>query len=292
MHILAEVITNLNRNKVLTITSIFTVIILLVLVGVFGMFLLTLSYNSEYMDSMLEIRVFIEPDADQYREGIVGEALRDDGRVAGITFTSKEQAFEEALELYDTDTIEKLGPGFLPSSYTVKIKDSTDAEAFAAFAEGLPDVYRVDFHQGSFDFAVSITHWINLVAGILAVLLGILALFLISNTIRLTLSNRSDEVMIMKFIGATEGRIKTPFILEGISIGFFGAAISSIAVSMVYNRLYEWFNADGSGEMFLEGIRLIPVKESILMFFIVFFGLGTLLGMFGSMMAIRKHLKV
>lgn len=292
MYMFTEVITNLNRNRVLTITSIFTVFIMLILVGVFGMFLLTISYNSEYMDSMLEIRIFIDPGADQYRTGLIGEAIKEDGRINYLSFTSKEQAYEEAKLLYESDTIEKLGPDFLPASYTVRLQDNINADEFSDYVKGLPDVYRVDYHESSFDFALSISHWINIVSGVLAVLLGILSLFLISNTIRLTMSSRADEVMIMKFIGATEGRIKTPFIMEGVTIGFLGALIASILVSLVYNRIYEWFAIEGSAEVFLSGIRLIPVKESALMLILTFFGLGIMLGMFGSMMAIRKHLKV
>ncbi|MFO7612846.1 MAG: permease-like cell division protein FtsX [Clostridia bacterium] len=292
MHIIGEAITNLNKNRVLTITSIFTVFIMLILVGVFGVFLLTISYNSEYMDNMLEIRIFIDPGADEYRENRIKEVLLKDDRIDYLAFESKEQAFEKAKEIYDEEIIEGLGPDFLPASYTVRLREEVDSDKFVKFAEGIPDVYRVDYHAGSFDFAISLTNWINLVSGILAILLGVLSLFLISNTIRLTMASRSEEVIIMKFIGATESRIKLPFLIEGITIGFLGAVISSIVVGLVYNRGHEWFYSMGVDEAFLSGISLVPVRETVLMIVIVFFGLGIMLGMFGSMMAIRKNLKV
>ncbi|MBN2557778.1 MAG: ABC transporter permease [Clostridia bacterium] len=292
MHIIGEVITNLNKNRVLTITSIFTVFIMLMLVGVFGIFLLNISYNSEYMDNMLEIRIFIDPNADEYRENRVREALLSDNRIDYLAFQSKEQAFEDAKEIYDKEVIEGLGPDFLPASYTVRLREEVDADKFVAFAEGIPDVYQVDYHAGSFEFAVSLANWVNLVSGILAMLLGVLSLFLISNTIRLTMASRSAEVIIMKFIGATESRIKLPFLIEGITIGFLGAAISSVVVGLVYNRIHDWFYSLGVDEVFLSGLSLVPVRETVLLVIIVFFGLGIMLGMFGSMMAIRKNLKV
>lgn|GEM_PF-588906 len=292
MHIIGEVITNLFKNRVLTLTSIFSIVVMLILVGVFGVFLLTLSYNSEYMDDMLEIRIFIDPEADDYRVSAVEEALLDDGRIEYIAYISKEQAFENVKELYPEEILEGLGSDFLPASFTVRLREDTDAGNFVAFAENLNDVYRVDYHSRSFDFASNLSNWVNIVAGSLSILLGLLSLFLVSNTIKLTMAGRSDEVIIMKFIGATESRIKMPFIMEGITIGFIGALIASLIMSYGYNRFFNWFGTEGSGEIFLSGLRLVPVKESVLMIYLVFFGISIVLGILASQMAIRRHLKV
>ncbi len=292
MHIIGEVITNLFKNRVLTLTSIFSIILMLILAGVFGVFLLTLSYNSEYMDDMLEIRIFIDPTADDYRITTVEETLVEDGRLEYILYISKEQAFENVKKIYDEEILEGLGPDFLPASFTVRLKDDVDSAKFVAFVENLSDVYRVDYHQRSFDFASNLSNWVNIVAGSLSILLGILSLFLVSNTIRLTMAGRSDEVIIMKFIGATESRIKMPFIMEGVTIGFIGALIASLVMSYGYTRFYNWFGTEGSGEVFLSGLRLVPVRESILLIYLAFFGISIVLGILASQMAIRKHLKV
>lgn len=293
MHILGEVITNLNRNRVLTLTSIFTVFFMLILVGVFGVFLLNISYNSEYMDSMLEIRIFIEPDADEYRINNVKQALIDDGRISYLEFTSKEQAYEDAKVIFeDSKILEDLGGDFLPASYTVRLKSNADVKSFVGFAKTIPDAYRVEYHSGSFEFAISLTRWINIVSGILALLLGFLALFLISNTVRLAMASRTEEVGIMKYIGATEGRIKLPFIIEGTVIGFFGAMGAALLISYLYNRIFEWFVSKGTEELFLAGLKLVSVKYTVLLIFLVFFGLGIMLGIFGSLLAIRKNLRV
>ena len=292
MYIFGEVITNLNRNRVLTITSIFTVFIMLLLVGVFGVFLLNISYNSEYMDNMLEIRIFMMPGIDEYREDSIKTSLISENSIVYLEYESNEEAFEKAKELYDSETLEALGAEILPSSYTVRLKDGKNVADFVAFAESLPDIYKVDYHSGSFDFAVSLTNWINLISGVLAILLGILSLFLISNTVRLAMASRNEEVIIMKYIGATEGRIKLPFILEGTVIGFVGATGASLLVSYLYVRLFNWFTEQGAEELFLSGLNLVSVKYTVLMVFLVFFGLGILLGIFGSLVAIRKKLRV
>jgi len=292
MHIFGEVITNLFKNRVLTLTSIFSIILMLILVGVFGVFLLTLSYNSEFMDDMLEIRIFIDPEADDYRVSKVEDALMEDGRINYIAFISKEQAFENVKKLYDEEILEGLGSDFLPASFTVRLREDSDPDSFVAFAENLDYVYRVDYHERSFDFAANLSGWVNIVAASLAVLLGILSLFLVSNTIRLTMASRSDEVVIMKFIGATESRIRRPFVIEGVVIGFIGALIASLGMGYAYTRFFNWFGTEGSGELFLSGMRLVPIRESILMIYLVFFGISIVLGILASQMAIRRHLKV
>lgn len=292
MHIIGEVITNLFKNRVLTVTSIFSIILMLLLVGVFGIFLLTLSYNSEYMDDMLEIRIFIDPEANDYRVSTVEDALVEDGRINYIAYISKEQAFENVKEIYNEEILDGLGPDFLPASFTVRLKKDTNADNFVAFAENINDVYRIDYHQRSFDFASNLSNWVNIGAGSLSVLLGLLSLLLVSNTIRLTMAGRSDEVIIMKYIGATESRIRRPFILEGLTIGFVGALLASLTMSFGYARFYDWFGAKGSSEVFLAKMRLVPIKESVLMIFLVYFGISIVLGIVASQMAIRKHLKV
>ncbi len=150
MYIFGEVITNLNRNRVLTITSIFTVFIMLLLVGVFGVFLLNISYNSEYMDNMLEIRIFMMPGIDEYREDSIKTSLISENSIVYLEYESNEEAFEKAKELYDSETLEALGAEILPSSYTVRLKDGKNVADFVAFAESLPDIYKVDYHSGSF----------------------------------------------------------------------------------------------------------------------------------------------
>ncbi len=292
MYILGEVITNLNKNRVLTITSIFTIFLMLLLVGVFGIFLMNISYNSEYMNDMLEIKIFIVPGADEYREERIWEALVEDDRIRHLEFESNEQAFEKAKEIYDEEMLASLGPEILPASYTVRLKDDAVLKDFVLFAEGLPDVYTVDYHTESFEFALSLSRWVNIVSGGLAILLGTLSLFLISNTVRLAMASRVDEVIIMKYIGATESRIRLPFMLEGVTIGFTGAILAVLLVSYIYNQIFNWFITKGTEEVFISGLRLIGVKETVLVVLFSFFTLGIMLGTFGSFIAIRKNLRV
>jgi len=293
LRIIKESFNNLNRNRTFTITSIFTVFLTLLLIGIFGVFLLNISYNTNALDSLLEVKIFVVPEADIYTINKLNETLHLDERVISVEYISKEAAFEATKELFDKDMIELgLGPDFLPASFVVTLRNYEDVEYFVEIMKQMPEVYKVKFHKDSFDFTASYSKWIKTITGILGSVLAILAIFLISNTIKLTLQSRNEEVVIMKFMGATEARIKVPFVIEGGLIGFIGAIIAFIVIGLIYSNIYSAFINTSSAEMFLTGIHLSPLKETLLFIFCGFMVLGVLLGVVGSLFAIRKHLKV
>lgn len=292
VHVFYEAVSNLTRNATLTITSIITVFLTLVLAGVFGLVILTISYNANNLADMMEIKVFIEPEADDLLVEQIGQQIASDNRVAEIVYISKQEAFQTAKEIVDESILQDMGYEFLPSSYVVKLHDYTYGEQFAAFVRGIPQVYRVIYHSESIQFTTSFTQWIRYLSGALSIFLAILTIFLVSNTIKLTVVSRREEVAIMKYIGATESRIKMPFITEGAIMGFIGAMIAVLTVSYGYSRLYYWFSMVGYEDVFFSGIHMIPVQQVIAITMFAFIVCGILLGTTGSLLAIRKHLKV
>lgn len=291
--IIKESFTNMSRNRVLTVTSIFTVFITLLIIGIFGLFLLNISYNASALDELLDVKIFLVPEADIYTINELNETLNLDLKISNVEYISKEQAFEATKELFDED-ISSLGLGsdFLPASFVITLKDYEQVDYVVDIYRQYPVVYKVAYHKESFDFASNYSKWIRNISGALGIVLAILAVLLISNTIRLTVHSRNEEVVIMKFIGATEGRIKTPFVIEGGLIGFFGAIISFIVTGFIYVRIYNAFMNYGNDELFLTGLKIAPLQETLLLVFVGFIVLGVTLGVTGSLFAIRKHLKV
>ncbi len=291
--IVKESFTNMSRNRVLTVTSIFTVFITLLIIGIFGLFLLNISYNATALDELLDVKIFLVPEADVYTINDLNETLNRDEKINKVEYISQEQAYEATKELFDDD-MESLGLGadFLPASFVITLKDYDQVDYVVDIYRQYPSVYKVTYHKESFDFTSNYSKWIKNISGVLGGILAILAVLLISNTIRLTLYSRKDEVIIMKFIGATEGRIKIPFIIEGGLIGFFGAIISFIVTGFVYVRVYNMFMNSSGDELFLTGLKIAPLQETLLMVFVGFIVLGVTLGVAGSLFAIRKHLRV
>ncbi len=291
--IVKESFTNMSRNRVLTITSIFTVFVTLLIIGIFGLFLLNISYNASALDELLDVKIFLIPEADVYTINALNETLNLDEKIISVEYISQEQAYEATKELFDDD-MESLGLGadFLPASFVITLKDYEQVDYVVEMYRQYPSIYKVTYHKESFDFTSNYSKWIRNISGALGVVLATLAVLLISNTIRLTVHSRNEEVVIMKYIGATEARIKIPFVIEGGLIGFFGAIISFIVTGFIYVKIYNVFMNSSSDELFLTGLKIAPLQETLLMVFVGFIVLGVILGLVGSLFAIRKHLRV
>jgi len=290
-YVFVESFNNIIRNRVLFITSVFTVCVTILLMGVVGVLLMNVSYNSDnILDDMLHITVYVIPEADVATLNEIQDYIVADPNVEQITYISQEEAFESGKELVGEDIMNELGSSFLPASFVVKLNDVTYSNIFVQKMKALSNIYEVKYSSEAYERAAGISYTIRYVSAVLTTLLGILSLFLISNTIKITLSTSKDEVAIMRYIGASESRIKSPFYLQGGAIGFLGAIISFLISGFGYNYLYN--KLEGGLDEYIGKLELVPVSQMLLVLLGVFLAYGTILGVTGSFFAIRKYLKV
>jgi len=157
--------------------------------------------------------------------------------------------------------------------------------------KGIHGVEKVQYSQKSINFIVDVSKWIQAISIVLFVILFIVTIFIISNTIKLTIYARRKEISIMKYIGATDWFIRWPFIVEGMLIGVMGAVTAFILTGYVYRGLEDRVNAElayiGS-----ELIRLATIGEIGMYMMLFYSALGILVGALGSMVSLRRHLKV
>jgi cell division transport system permease protein len=155
----------------------------------------------------------------------------------------------------------------------------------------MPDVHNVKYSQQTIDVITGSTYWIPVISiAILAILL-IISMFIIANTIKLTVFARRKEINIMKYIGATDWFIRWPFVVEGISIGLIGALAAFILTTYGYNTIESSF----SGWLTRMGITIIKVidfKEIGFKIILLYAIVGTVVGTLGSMISLRRHLQV
>ena len=289
-YILVESFNNILRNKVLFITSIFTVCVTILLMGVVGILLMNVSYNSdEMLDEMLHITVYVIPEADEKTLNEIQDVIVNDPHVESSTYVSKLEAYEASKELVGEEVMAEVGYDFLPPSFIAKLNDVTYANIFVHKMSSMSNIYEVKYSSESYERAGRISYTIRYVCGALTGLLGILSLFLISNTIKITVSSSKEEVTIMRYIGASEARIKVPFFLQGGFIGFLGAIISFIIAGFGYNYIYT--KLEGSLSDYIGVLELVPIPQMLLVLLGVFMLYGIVLGVLGSFFAIRKYLK-
>jgi cell division transport system permease protein len=238
-------------------------------------------------EAKVEVSAFFLKDATQNEISALGSELAEMPEVQDVTFVSQEEAYQE----FKRDWPELIGPlprDALPASYRIKLHDADDAEEVAARIVGAPGIDDVDFGGTVIKKLLQVNSLLRTITLVMSIILMVAAAALIANTIRLAIYARRDEIGIMKLVGATNWFIRIPFMLEGVIAALAGALISG-AVVLSGNALL--FSRMGEALPFLDTVFSFSSGE-ILSVLLVLAGVGALVGLIGSGMALRRFLEV
>ncbi|WP_110931129.1 permease-like cell division protein FtsX [Paenibacillus bouchesdurhonensis] len=289
---------NVFRNGWMSVASITSIIVSLFVLGVFILLVLNVNSFADDADSMVQIKTYLNSNVeDSMREKLHNDIAAME-EVSKVTFISKaeglkdfrEQLGEEGkdlLEGYDETT----NP--IPDTLQVEVVEPTTVPFVASKIEQLntkyPDepIYKVRYGQGTTEKLFKITRAVRNIGFAFVAGLGLMAMFLISNTIRVTILARRREIGIMKLVGATNMFIRWPFFVEGALIGMIGSAVTVGILFIGYDQL-----ALSVKEDITMAFHLVPLQEIGLQLAVLLVGLGLLIGIWGSTVSIRRFLKV
>lgn len=277
------------RNKLMVFISISTVIFCMLLLGLAIIFGMNLTYISNQLESQFEIHAFVDI---SYKEAdakkLESQIKKIDG-IAAAKFSDKNEALESLKNMLGNDKdalagLEEDNP--LQFSYKITLSDikkANSVEAALRKIKGIESVSnRTDILKAISSFATVASH-VSLVG---MIIFAVISVFIISNTIKLGLMSRKTEIGIMKSVGATDGFIRSPFIIEGTIVGLVGGIISYIPITIVYQSVISWWND-------LFGIfKLVPAEEISYVILGVFLIAGAVIGSIGSIASVRKYLDV
>ena len=290
MYSLKTALSSLGRNAVMTIASIVTIACCLFLFGVFLLFAFNINYIGEQISSQCELQAYIDENATPQEEEALLRTISAMPNVKVAEFESKEQAFENYRNMLGVqgnalDGME--GEGILRSSVKITPYDLALANETAAEVAKIEGIENVRNREDIIRRVISATEIIKFGSLIAMLILLVTAVFIIQNTIKISVHAREDEIHIMKFVGATDSFIRRPFVLEGIVVGVIGAAIAIIVIAFGYNAVL------GSVGGFLDGIfALYSFSQLALPMSGVLLCFGIVMGSLGSRTAVRRHLKV
>jgi len=280
------------RNRGMSVASISSVTSALLILGIIITLVLNMNNIALLGQSQFDnIQVYLEDELTENEIEEVGTEIEKVSGVSHIEFESREDALQTMKENwgdqgYLLDTLEN-NP--LPNSYIVYFEDIQMSLGAVEIIEEISGVDEVKYYQEIIDNLVSIADFIQLIGFFLILILGFIAIFIISNTIKLTLNARRQEINIMKYVGATNWFIRWPFILEGVFLGLIGSLIALVVVyfgyDYAYNFIYSRFYT-----LFAEYILSVDVMIDEIRWIFVTLGIGV--GVLGSLMSIRKHLRV
>lgn len=288
-YFIKEVYTSFKRNIWMTLASIFTVVLSLFILGFFSIVILNLNKMANTLESQVQISVYLKDDLSQEEIDETKENLSKIEGLQDIKFTTREEAMENFKERlgdqqFLLDALDDTNP--LPDSFSLTVTSPQQVKTIADTAAALDSVESASYSQDIINHLFNLTHLIRLIGVALIILLTGAAIFIISNTIRLTVFARRKEIAIMKYVGATDWFIRWPFLLEGICLGFIGGGLATIFLYIVYNQVtQEIYEA-------MAFFPLIPQHPFIDYISLAILVAGIIIGALGSTISLKRFLKV
>lgn len=288
-HATRESVRNLARHPLVTLASMSTIALMLVLLGAFAAFTMNATTVAQRAGQQAPIQVWLDYQASDAAVASVETAVAGDGSVLEFAKKSPAQNFEDfRTQLGDNaDVLDGFDPSLLSWSFTVRLQDPSQGAAFAERMRGVPYVRKVDVSLPVMDFLASIIQWVNLASAVGIACLCVVALFIVSNMVRVAVYSRAEEIAIMKYVGATNRYIRIPYVVEGAVVGAFGALAAWGLLHWVYETLLRGLSPTPG--TFLALLPLRTVSLSVLTVDLVF---GLLVGAIGSAMAVRRYVRV
>lgn len=279
--------------------SIATMTACIFLFGLFFSLLINFRYIVKNAEEGVAVTVLFDDGVDQATINSIGEQIKAYKGVTKVEYVSAEEAWDEWSKQYfgDTELESEMAEGFKndnplanSSSYSVYVDKIEHQDALVKYIEGLDGVREVNQLKGATQTLSSFNTLLTYISVAIILILLCVAVFLISNTVAIGISIRKEEIGIMKLIGATNFFVRAPFLIEGIIIGLIGAIIPLVLLFVMYKKVIEYvltkFSMLSSVVQFMSVTQVFEVLTPVALI------LGMGIGLFGSVITIRKHLRV
>ncbi|MEX5286284.1 permease-like cell division protein FtsX [Selenomonas sputigena] len=288
-YFIREVCISIKRNTWMSFASIGTVAVSLFILGMFLIIVMNMNRMASMLESQVQINVYL---SDKLKGSEIDDIEDDLNKMQGIEsvkYVSREEAIVRLRERlgdqkYLLDALDDKNP--LPNSFEVTVKQPTMVETAAKAIERFDGVESAKYGQDVVEHLFDMTRLIRAFGFTLMLLLAGATLFIISNTIRLTVFARRKEIAIMKYVGATDWFIRWPFLLEGVVLGFFGGVFASVALRSIYGMITAKVYST------LAFLPLIPQYPFVNFISVVMLLSGMVIGALGSTISLKRFLKV
>ena len=281
MYAFRQTIKQVKRNKGMAFTSVFAIAAMLIILGIFMMIIVNINTAAEVVkQDYNNIEIFFKDsvktdDILKLQKGIAKWKEVDE-----VKFRSKDDGENGYL-------LNGLASNPLPNSLVLTVDKIEKSDAVAKKAEKVAGVEDVKYYQDTIKKLVSATRGFQIATVVIMAFLIVIATVVVSNTIKLTVFNRSDEIVIMKYVGATNWFIRAPFLLEGILIGIVSSLLASGIVMLIYKSISK---AIGDKVLAILSTPMVPAGFLSVNIILIFLALGVSIGAWGSIISMRRFL--
>ena len=288
---------NIWRNRMFSIASISTMAACIFIFGIFFSILMNVNSMVRTLEEEVGVTVLFDEGISEARIKKIGETIKTNEHVVDIKFTSAEEAWENFKKEYFADhpeyadSFSEDNPLANSASYTIHVDQVENQAKVVSFIEAIKGVRQVNHSDQAVKTLMNFNSLLTVISMVIIIILLIIAIFLISNTVSVGISVRRPEIKIMKLIGATDSFVREPFVVEGAIIGLVGAAIPLLILFFAYDKLISiLLNHFGVLNNLASSLPTVNQVFSGLLPIGLALGLG--IGLFGSILTVRRHLNV
>lgn len=290
-YLIKEGYDNLRKHGSKTLSTMLIICATMLVLGIFIILFQNVNENVEIVRVEQGLQAFIEDTATDEEIDYMQDELNQIDGVKEVKYIDKTMAYEDAKETfkdqeYFLEGLDKVN--IFPASFVVKFENINQSDMVKTAVEKVDGIYKVKYNESTIQAVISLSKIANIfLLGVGAVLL-VVSIFIISNTIKLAVYSNKREIFIMRYIGATNKFIRTPFVVEGAIMGIVSAILSFIVISIAYVVLYARIPKIGSS---MGVFGFLPYSTLWYQILIVYVVLGLFIGIFGSAISIKRYLK-
>ncbi|MCD7890344.1 MAG: permease-like cell division protein FtsX [Ruminococcus sp.] len=288
-------VENIWKNKMMAFATFCVLLISLMLVGISALFYININSMIDGIGDKNEIAVFINKETSAERGSAIGDEIGALENVDKIEYVSKDQALDSMIATmpeYEVLFESLNGDNPLVDGYSITVNNLEEISDTVEQIKQIDDVYLVRASYDFVEFLTELRRIVTLIAVAIIIALAIVSMIMISNTTKASVFARREEIQIMKYVGATNGFIRTPFFVEGMVTGLFAGLGAFLVTWLGYRAAFQAI-ASQQGVMNVIGAEsIIPFGDIRIYVFICYVLAGSFIGALGSVISTRKHINV
>ena len=293
-YLIREGFRSIKKHGFMSFASVTIIMACLIIMG--SVTLLSVNINAliKDLEGQNEVVAFVDDSIEDVNEALALEgSIFAVDNVQSVEFVPRETAMEAFMSKYERSLMEGIDASVFRHRFVIHLNDISRMGETKAALEGVPGIAKVNAHLEYASAFITIRNIVSAVSLVLTVILVFVSIFIMSNTIKLTTFGRREEIAIMKMVGATNGFIRLPFVVEGLVLGVLGGGLAFLAEWGFYSLIVGRVEGALAGSLLTENlIRLIPFTQLALPVLVVFVAIGIFVSVFGGVNAIRNYLKV
>ena len=285
---------SIKTHSFMSFASVTIIMACLIIMGSVTLLSFNIDALIKNLEDQNEVVAFVDDAiADEEQARAIQTSLEALENVSSVEFISRDNAMETFMSKYDSSLREGIDETVFRHRFVIHLQDIALMAETQTELEGIPGIAKVKAHLDYASAFVTLRNIVSAVSLVLTIILVFVSIFIMSNTIKLTTFGRREEIAIMKMVGATNGFIRLPFVVEGLVLGLLGGGLAFLAEWGLYSLITSRVMGTVTNSILTESVfTLIPFQTLAIPVLIIFLSIGVLVGVFGGINAIRNYLQV